>query len=116
VNLEVTTHDDYVNNMEARGALRHVGTAHLNHDNGVYYDYKCLNCAESERKLKEMNVKLSSLQLIVKLLYKEINSHTSTSNVVGNANPSSSSSSFEESGRNTDTQNGWTVVSSNRYN
>jgi hypothetical protein len=74
VNLEVTRHD-YVNNyngnnMVARGALRDVGIAHFNHDNGVDFDYKCLNCAESERKLKELNLKLSSLQLIAKLLYK----------------------------------------------
>jgi hypothetical protein len=62
--------------MAAREAECTVGAAHFNHDNGGFYGYKCLNCAESAKQLKEMHLELSSVQLIVKLLYKDINSST----------------------------------------
>jgi hypothetical protein len=80
--------------MVARNTCGNVGDNHFNYDTSVHYDYKCLNCAESERQLNEMYLELSSLQFIVKLLYKEINSNISTSNMACSTNqPSSSSSS-----------------------
>ena len=67
---------DYGYNMAAKGGGCDVGAAHFNYDTGMYYDYKCLKCAESERQLKEKHLELSSLELIVKLMYKKINSVT----------------------------------------
>jgi hypothetical protein len=101
--------------MAAREVGRNVGAAHFNHDNGGFYGYKCLHCAESAKQLKEMHLELSSLQPIVKLLYKEINSSTTISNMAGNTNSASSFSS-KGSGVNTDAHNRWALVTSNRYN
>jgi hypothetical protein len=102
--------------MEEKGGWCYVDAANFNQDTGVHYNYKCLKCAESERQLKEMHLELSSLQLIIKLLYKEINSITSTYNMAGNTNTPSSSFSFNESGINAGSQKRWTVVPSNRHN
>jgi hypothetical protein len=87
-----------------------VGAAHFNHDSGVCYNNKCSKCAEPEIQLKEMHTELSSLQLLVKSLYKEINSITSTCNMDGNTNPPSSSFSFKESRINAGAQKRRTVV------
>jgi hypothetical protein len=64
---------DYGYNMAAEGGCD-VGAAHFTYDTGMYYGYKCLKYAESERQLKEKHLELSSLELIVKLMYKKINS------------------------------------------
>jgi hypothetical protein len=61
-----------------------------------------------------MHLELSSLQLVVKLLYKEINSSTPTSSMAGDTN-SASSISAKGSGVNADAHNRWDLVTSNRY-
>jgi hypothetical protein len=106
--------------MAAGGVERNVSSAFSNLINGTQYDCKCLNCVQLEGQLEEVRLELSSMQLIVKLLYKELTYHRSASNAVGQANTqcmaSCSVGSGFNTGGNSGVQNEWPLLSSDYHN
>jgi hypothetical protein len=104
--------------MAENGGAPNVSFAPFNSVNGVQYDFKCLKCVQLEDQFEEMHLELSSMQLIIKLLYREFTSHTSVSNTVGCMNAPSLSSCTAVNGVNTGTgvQNKWTILSLNHCN
>lgn len=55
-----------------------ISSDHFDHNDNILHEHKCLKCAELEWQPKETLTELSSLQLIIKLLYKEISSVSSS--------------------------------------
>jgi hypothetical protein len=63
-----------ISNMAVSTVGSNISSDHSDHNDDFLHEYKCLKCAELERQLKE-----SSLQLIIKLLYIQISSVSSSS-------------------------------------
>jgi uncharacterized protein with PIN domain len=68
-------------------------------------DSKCEQCTEMERQLKEVLMELSSAQLIIKLLQKEINMSTSSVDSTNRTTSLAAKENFKEESN----ENNWTL-------
>ena len=73
-----------------------ISSDHFDHNDDILHKHKCLKCAELERQLKETLRELSSLQLTIKLLYKEISSVSSSKQPSVTTNTTSNKMDCEE--------------------